>query len=208
MTEKIELVLFDMDNVLCRYNRHVRAARLAEMSGISATKIYNAIWNSDLEAMGDSGTLSRAQYLQIFGEKIGYALTLEQWIDARRFSTHVDWAMLELVNQLRNTVGIAVLTNNSELVTDHIDRIVPELRPLFGAHIYASARFGAAKPDTICYARCLDTLSVRPQNVLFVDDLVENVEGAIQSSLNAHHFTTIESFRADLSRYILQTGAK
>jgi HAD superfamily hydrolase (TIGR01509 family) len=201
MIEPIECILFDMDNVLCRYDRSTRAARLAEISGTSADDIYRAIWESGFEALGDCGALSTADYLKDFGSRIGYPLTLNQWLDARRTSMQPDHTMLELVGQLSNSVEIAVLTNNSELVADHIDVLCPQLRPLFGRRIYASAKFKAAKPDVACYERCLVDLQMRPRTVLFVDDLPENVVGARKAGLHAIHFTSVDGFRTSVRQY-------
>jgi putative hydrolase of the HAD superfamily len=208
MVEKIDFILFDMDNVLCRYDRWARAARLAEISGNTKDEIHRAIWESGFERSGDDGTLTSAQYLQGFGRRIGYPLTLDEWLDARRASTEPDHDMLDVVRQLRASVEIAVLTNNSELVADHIDVLCPDLRPLFEQRIYASARFGAAKPDVACYQRCLAELRVRPETVLFVDDLAENVMGAKSAGLHAHHFISVEAFRKSLGNYDLAAPPK
>ncbi|WP_245454546.1 HAD-IA family hydrolase [Bradyrhizobium sp. RP6] len=80
--------------------------------------------------------------------------------------------MLEIAGSLRKSVNVAVLTNNTTLIADHIDTLLPELRPLFGSRIYASAQFKRAKPEPDCYRLCLSELDVRPEAVLFVDDLV------------------------------------
>jgi putative hydrolase of the HAD superfamily len=201
MTEKLAFILFDMDNVLCRYDRWRRAARLAEMSGTPARDIYRAIWESGFENLGDNGTLAPAEYLKAFGDRIGYKLTLDQWIDARRASIEPDTAMLAIVRRLRDLVDIAILTNNTELLVDHIDVVYPELRPLFGQRIYASAMFYAAKPDVVCFQRCLDKLEVRPDSVLFVDDLADNIAGAKKAGLHTHHFTSVDEFSKSIDHY-------
>ena len=201
MVPQIELVLFDMDNVLCTYDRKARARRLAEISGGTEDSVYRAIWESGFEQEADAGSMSRLEYLQAFGERIGYSLTLDEWLEARRVSTGPDHAMLEIVDRLCSTVDVAILTNNTELVVDHIDFLCPALRPLFGSRIYASAQFRAAKPDIACYHACLAALDRRPQSVLFVDDLAENVAGAKVAGLHAHHFTSMEAWRGELARH-------
>jgi glucose-1-phosphatase len=198
MIEKVKLILFDLDNVLCRYDRWARAARLAEISGTAANEVYRAIWQSGFERLGDDGTLAPDEYLKGFGERIGYPLTLEDWLDARKASTRADEAMLEVVRQLRRSVEVAVLTNNSEILVDHIDLLCPELRPLFGQRIFASARFKTAKPDVVCYQRCLAELGASAAEVLFVDDLLENIVGAQHAGLRTHHFTSVDVFRASV----------
>lgn len=194
MTDEIKLVLFDMDNVLCDYDRGKRVAFLAKLAGASSEFVYKAIWETGFELLGDSGALDAADYLRGFGERIGYPLSLDEWVEARRHAMKADRAMLEIAGRLRETVDIAVLTNNTTLVADHIDTLLPELRPLFGSRIYTSAAFKAAKPDPRCYRLCLAQLQAAPENVLFVDDLVANVAGAREAGLFAHHHTSVEAF--------------
>lgn len=201
MADKIELILFDLDNVLYNYDKRTRAARLAEISGDTAANIYNAIWESGFERLGDCGAFARLEYLRAFGDRIGYPLTLDEWLDARRAATKPDRMMLEIVDRLRGSVEVAILTNNTELVTDHIDVLCPELPQLFGSQIYVSSRFKAAKPDVACYQRCLAELGVRPESVLFVDDLAENIAGANEAGVHTHHFTSPEVFRKAVGAY-------
>ncbi|MDD1519667.1 MULTISPECIES: HAD family hydrolase [Bradyrhizobium] len=206
VTDVIKLVLFDMDNVLCDYDRGKRVACLAELAGTTSEAVHAAIWDSGFEALGDSGALEAADYLRGFGERIGYPLSLDEWVEARRRSMEADRAMLEIAGSLRQTVDIAVLTNNTTLVADHIDTLLPDLRPLFGSRIYASAQFKTAKPDPRCYRLCLSDLDVRPEAVLFVDDLAANVAGARKAGLFAHHHTSVQAFRQALSEHGLLHG--
>ncbi|PJG54794.1 hydrolase [Bradyrhizobium forestalis] len=195
-----------MDNVLCRYDRSKRVAYLAELAGATSEFVYKAIWESGFELLGDSGALEAADYLRGFGERIGYPLSLDEWVEARRRSMQADRAMLEIAGSLRQTVDIAVLTNNTTLVADHIDTLLPDLRPLFGSRIYTSAQFKAAKPDPRCYRLCVSELNVRPDTVLFVDDLAANVAGAREAGLFAHHHTSVAAFRLVLSERGLPHG--
>jgi putative hydrolase of the HAD superfamily len=114
--------------------------------------------------------------------------------------------MLGIADRLRMTVDIAVLTNNTTLVADHIDTLLPDLRPLFGSRIYTSAQFKTAKPDPRCYRLCLSELQVAPENVLFVDDLAANVAGAREAGLFAHHYNSVESFKRALLEHDLLHG--
>ena len=57
MVEKIKLVLFDMDNVLCDYDKRARAAFLAGLAGTTTDLVYEAIWEAGFEQLGDSGAL-------------------------------------------------------------------------------------------------------------------------------------------------------
>jgi hypothetical protein len=60
VTDQIKLVLFDMDNVLCEYDREERVACLAELAGSTSKFVYKAIWESGFEFLGDSGAEGRS----------------------------------------------------------------------------------------------------------------------------------------------------
>lgn len=199
MVADIALVLFDLDNVLYHYDRRRRVEHLSGITGIPADDIYAAIWDSGLEFQGDSGALAPQDYLQAFGDRIGYPVSLTEWLEARRAAVAPNDPMLALVARLRASKDIAVLTNNSELLTEHIDVVCPKLRPLFGDRIYASASFRTAKPEIACFQRCLAALAAEPPAVLFIDDLPENVAGARAAGLHAHHFTSVDALRRDLA---------
>lgn len=199
-TRTIELVLFDMDDVLCAYDRPLRIARLAQRCGRTAEAVERAIWDSGFEQAADSGAFTPRNYLRGFGERLGYPLTLDEWLADRRAAMTPNPAMLDLVRRLRGAAALALLTNNTALVADHLDVLFPELLPLFGRHVYVSARLHAAKPEVACYRRCLDALGVRPEAALFVDDLAENVAGARKAGLAAHRFRSPAGLERALAR--------
>jgi putative hydrolase of the HAD superfamily len=199
----ISLVLFDMDDVLCAYDRRSRCAYLAKLAGTTPEAVYAAIWESGFEAQADAGVFDAQVYLHGYGERIGYPLTLDQWLDARKASTTPRQEVLDLVRRVREQARVAVLTNNTTLVADHIERLFPELRPLFGDDIYASAGFKATKPHEECFVRCLGTLGVAPGDALFVDDLAENVAGAERAGLSAHRYVSPEALADVLQRHRL-----
>lgn len=55
MTSSLKLVLFDMEEVLSRYDRATRIARLSHITGKTLEAACHAIWGSGLEACVDAG---------------------------------------------------------------------------------------------------------------------------------------------------------
>lgn len=199
----ISLVLFDMDDVLCAYSRPTRAAYLARLAGLSPDTVLAAIWDSGFEAQADAGVIDTETYLRGHGDRLGYALTLDEWLEARRVSMAPRHEVLDMVERVRERARIAVLTNNTTLVTEHVDRLFPELRPLFGDAIYPSAGLRAAKPDSECFRRCLRKLGAAPSEVLFIDDLAENVAGAERAGLTGHQYRSPEELAEVLRHHRL-----
>ena len=121
-------------------------------------------------------------------------------VAARRALMSPNFEVLALVRKLFARYRVAVLTNNCRLVTDNIQYLNPAVAELFGPHVYASASFGAAKPATDTYQRCLDALGVSAAETLFIDDLEIDVEGAIKAGLHGHVFTGAGLLSEELER--------
>jgi glucose-1-phosphatase len=197
----ITLVLFDMNDVLCRYDRSVRIARLAALAGREPDTVETAIWRSGYEDSADTGNLGAEDYLRGFGERIGYPLTLSEWITPLRESITPMHRMLALATRLRRISSVSVLTNNNLLLAREIATIFPAISSIFGATFHVSAEFGVRKPDPEVYQRCVAQLGATASTTLFVDDSLTNVAGAEAAGLLAHRYTTVEALAELLERH-------
>jgi putative hydrolase of the HAD superfamily len=194
----IRLIVFDMDDVLCRYDLPTRLDRLAGWSGMRADDIHAAIWASGFEGSSDAGLIDAEAYLRGFGARLGCPLTERDWMLARRAAMTPDATMLALVGELKHHMDVALLTNNGLLAKRTIDAMFPELRPLFGERLFFSAEFGAKKPDPEVFRRLLERIGVEPRTALMVDDKPANIAGAEAAGLVGHVFAGIDGFVARL----------
>ena len=55
-----------------------------------------------------------------------------------------------------------------------------------------------AKPDPAIYRHTLAKLGIRPEETLFLDDKLVNVEAARALGMQAFQFSTVEQLRADM----------
>ena len=94
-------------------------------------------------------------------------------------------AMLDLADHLAATHRVYVLSNASSMhwthliETYHIDRI--------GHGQLASWQAGVRKPDAAIYRRAETQFGFAPHNAVFIDDMVENAEGARHCGWHAIH---------------------
>jgi glucose-1-phosphatase len=183
----VSLILFDLNGVLYQYDRAVRIAALATVSGRGEAAIQAAIWDSGFEDSGDAGAVDADAYLAGFGAAISYGLTEAAWVAALRGSIAPIPAALGLLPRIRPAVACAVLTNNNLLVQKHFSTLYPEVAARVGKRAFVSAEFGARKPEPAVYRSCLARLGVAPAAALFIDDGEANVAGAVAAGLEAHH---------------------
>jgi putative hydrolase of the HAD superfamily len=184
----IEAVLFDVNDVLYRYDRARRVARLAVLSGLSEAEVETAIWGSGYEDSGDGGAMGADAYLAGFGERLGFALSEDAWAEALRLAVTPMPETLKLATAAAARVRVGVLTNNNLLVKRAVDSVFPALRPIFGPNVFVSAEFGARKPEKAAYLGSLARLAAAAARTLFVDDSARNVEGAERAGLVGHLF--------------------
>ena len=197
----IEAVVFDMDEVLCHYRIERRLELLSRWSGRAPEDIHAAIWRSGFEDASERGEMDADAYLAGFGERMGYALTPAQWVEARRIAVEPNEAVLAEASRLAGRVKIAVLTNNGLLLKRHMAEVFPAVVEVFGENAFCSGELGAAKPDPEVFRRLAARLGVKPESALFFDDGEKYVLGAREAGFHAHVFDGVEGLRQRLAEH-------
>jgi glucose-1-phosphatase len=195
----ITMVVFDMDGVLCRYRIERRLARLASWSGQSAEAIHAAIWGSGFEDEAERGGLSADEYLRGFGERLGYPLSVAQWVETRRAAMEPDLAVLALARQLLAARPVGMFTNNPWLLKRHIAEVFPAVPELFGPRAVFSAELGRRKPNPEAFCRLAARLACAPEGILYFDDDATYVAGAWEAGLSAYYVGGAAGVRAGLA---------
>jgi glucose-1-phosphatase len=182
------LVIFDMDDVLCHYQLGKRLRYLAEIADTTARDVRAALWDSGFEGESDAGGYpDPAVYLAEFQKRLGFPLTKEQWLAARREAMTIREDVLDIARAIKRDATIAIYTNNGPLVKDHIDYLLPEAGAVFDLR-FCSYEFDTKKPDPESFTRLVKRLGHAPTDCWFIDDKKSNVQGAILAGLRGHHF--------------------
>ncbi|WP_193369871.1 HAD family hydrolase [Pelagibius marinus] len=188
-----DCIIFDMDDVLCRYDFTRRMDIMAEGLGIQAETIVARIYDSGLDERADAGEFTAETYLAALTRELKVEVPLELWLRARRESMRAIPEVLELARRLGRKHTVAMLTNNGDLLRRHIAMVFPEALEVFGERAYFSCQFGAAKPQPEVFLSLLGRLGHAPRDALFIDDTSEYVAGAREAGLQAHLFTGYEA---------------
>lgn len=102
---------------------------------------------------------------------------------------------------------IGVLTN---MATRFFDRFVAHV---FAEHfaisdaLVVSGKEGVSKPDARIYRIMEERIGVSPDEILFFDDNIRNVQGALSCGWNAEVFTAVDKARTSFRR-LVQVGRK
>ena len=194
-------VIFDMDDVLCRYHFDRRLARLSEMTGVAAEIITEVIWKQGFDEEADAGRYTADEYHRLFCERIGATLSKEQWLEARAISIEPDHEVLDMARRVKRNAILSLLTNNGPLLKESIHRVFPEVAEIFGERAHFSFEFGVCKPDPRVFLRLVERLRMEPGEALFIDDTASYIEGATKAGLLTHHFRSASRLRTQLEEY-------
>lgn len=149
-----------------------------------------------LEAPGayrdmERGAVSFWEFYELLCDKAGYRGSIrefhELWSDF--FDGTVPGAE-ELLERIRTRYRVAFISNSNEVHAELIPRKFSSLFEKDDRFIF-SHRFKVAKPDPEIFRRALDTIGATPHQVVFVDDLSENV--AVARSLGIQAFQFIDT---------------
>ncbi|GAA2284423.1 haloacid dehalogenase [Nonomuraea roseoviolacea subsp. roseoviolacea] len=97
----------------------------------------------------------------------------------------VDEEVRALLAKAQEHVPVVLVTNAMDTVEEHLDRLG---LTYFADAVVSSARVGVAKPDRRIYELAAELAGAAPERCLFVDDRLENVEGARSLGMTGVHF--------------------
>lgn len=184
------LILFDMDNVLYDYNWRIRMDLLSAETGHGFHELRRRWWHDAGEWAAERGDPpTGAEYLKRVEIALEREIDQQRWLDHRRAAMTPKTDIIEVAQALSTRARVAVLTNNGALIGEHLPEIAPELVDVFGDQLYATAYFGARKPEPAVFQRAIDHFGVTAAETFFIDDLPDNIRGAEQIGITGHWFS-------------------
>lgn len=196
------LFVFDMDEVLYRYDWRVRMELLGELTGHDLAELRRRWWHEGGEWHAEAGGYRTAgEYHAAFETAMGMPVPVADWLRIRRAAMTPWPASIAAVERAAALGEVALLTNNGALVEEHLEALAPEIARLFGPELHTSSFYGARKPDPAVFRAMLEAYERDPADVFFVDDLPENVAGAASVGITAHRFTDAASLVAAIDAF-------
>lgn len=176
---KIRAVIFDIGNVLLKFNYLVAAERLRLINGLTELPERDPL--VEAKALLEAGKLSREEFLQraraAFCHREDEASFLEIWEDI----FHPNLPMVDFAGGLRGRLPLYLLSNISCIHREYIFRRY-EFMGIFDRGAY-SYELGCLKPERVIYERAAQLLDIEPGETLFIDDMPENIEAASEFGL-------------------------
>ncbi len=187
----IKNVIFDIGNVIVRWNP-IEIIRLTFGELESPEDKARSIFQTTIWADLNRGFMTEQQAQEQFVE--AGILTPEE---ALKLFYYVKQTQILLYGSVELLTRVKQAGYKVYALTDNVTEIVEYLKshydfwPLFdGATV--SADIGLLKPQAEIYQSLCDTHSLVASECVFLDDMLRNVQGAIEQGLHAIQFTSSE----------------
>jgi len=193
----IRAVVFDFGGVLVRMVDDRPRSKLARKLGVPLSRLDELIFFSESAQKASMGKIKVKMHWQAVGEALGIPVEempafLEQYWSA----DDVNWTLLDFIRDLRLNYKVGLLSN----AWDDLRQTMHDrwgMDSLFDEMII-SAEVGIVKPDPRIFHLAAQRLGVSPGEMVFIDDMLINVEAARKEGLTAIQYIDTERTLAAL----------
>lgn len=178
----IKAIIFDLGGVILKTKDKNLGTTIAKKLGVPYEKVL-PLYHSEMNDRIDLGEVTQEEFNTYVVDALNISRDKRHLIDqVMECETFIDELFLDKVGQLRNDYKIGLLSNYSNDLRDKIEKKW-EIGGAFD-EIVISYEVGLLKPDAAIYQLMLDRLGVQPEEAVFVDDQLPNIEGARKVGLN------------------------
>ena len=180
--------IFDIGGVLVKYE-HESVVQLLAGSGEYDEEAIRALFDEELSYKVQTGRITAVDFFEKHIKRVMTDLTYEGWI-----KLHVDYfrinpegfdLMLDLKKKGRK---IYILSNLAEFHKVAIERKITGFFD-HSEYNFLSYEMGYFKPEAGIYQGLIQKTGERPENLVFFDDLPQNIEGAKKAGIKGIVFS-------------------
>ncbi len=191
----VRAVLFDLGNVLVDVdvNMFWRSLGFDGPDAIAPYADALRAWAMRYEA----GAFATIEFVDGLGKILEDRFTSEELVEAfdRIIREPID-GMAAIVEQVAARRTTALVSNTNELHHHGSIRRVPALRHLHRQ--YVSYQLKVMKPGRNFYEAIIRDQQLPPEQMIFIDDLEENVKGAVDAGMRGIRFVDVVSLEKEL----------
>jgi putative hydrolase of the HAD superfamily len=204
----IAAVAWDLGNVLAAFSHRRACEQLATLTQgrHDADEVHDWVFASGRHVQLEEGALAPEAFLAALGTRFQIAAPVEAVARAYSDIFTPALAVCELVRRLPPTLPQLLASNTDPL---HWGFVAPLLADVLDVlrHAVLSFEVGARKPGGTFFTALVARAGCRPEQLLFIDDLPANVEGARAVGIDAVLFESAAGVERELARRGLVTSS-
>lgn len=172
---KVDAIFFDLGMVLVTFDWNDAIARFATQSGNNPEAVRQFLSHPYHDAF-ERNELTGQEFFERGRELMGFTGTSREFQDAwSEIFTEIP-TTVRMLRQLARSYTLYTLSNTNPWHAAYLEKHF-EWMNLFTERFY-SFTLGARKPDRRIYELAVAHAGIEPARALFIDDRLENIEGA------------------------------
>jgi glucose-1-phosphatase len=190
--------LIDLGNTLIKLAYERVLENVCRSASVSRDELVDVLEEPGGYRDMERGAVTFREFYEHIADKAGYRGSLhdfrEIWND---FFDGPIAGSEDLIERIRAKYRVAFLSNSNEVHAELIPRRFSSLFRKDDRFVF-SHRFRVAKPDPDMFRRALEVIGALPQNVVFIDDLIENVLAARAEGIRSFQFVDAAQLKREL----------
>jgi epoxide hydrolase-like predicted phosphatase len=196
----IKAVFFDLGGVIVRTEFQVPRQQLADRLGMDYDDLNRIVFDTESSGRASIGEITSEEHWTSIVQRLKRPTSELSLIRDEFFAGDiVDRTLVEYIRSLRGKYKTGLISNAwgdlrefvvREKFDDAFDRMI------------ISAEVGAMKPEAKIFQVALEQFGVSPNEAVFVDDFLINIEGCEKVGMQGIHFKDPESAMQQLKKLL------
>jgi putative hydrolase of the HAD superfamily len=196
----IKAVLFDFGGVLAEEGFKQGLRAIAKERGLDPEDFYEIAGELVYQMGYVMGSSDEQAYWNAVREKTGVRGEDKEFREEilKRFKLRPD--MMEVVERIRSSALIVAILSDQTNWLDELDQRTPFYHHF--DYVFNSFHLKKTKRDPSIFTDICAVLGVRPEEGLFVDDNLQNIERAESRGLRTIHFKDVDMLKKEIKRFV------
>ena len=200
----IDVILFDLGNVILPFNHHQIAEKLFRFTQKKEFQDPQKIFSYLFEYRDgiindfDVGKISPPEFFQSIKTTLDLSISFDEFIPLWNNIFVEDREVSQIILSLKDKWRLGLLSNTDPLHFNHILSEFPIIQ-MFDKWIL-SYEVGFKKPAIEIFQKAIRWASVEPKKILFIDDIKKYVEVAISLGMHGIHFISSDQLKGELQK--------
>lgn len=191
--------LFDLGNTLIKLAYERVLENVCRSAPVNRDELIEILEEPGGYRDMERGAVTFREFYEHIADKAGYRGSLHDFREI--WSDFFDGPIAgseDLLDRIRAKYRVAFLSNSNEVHAELIPRRYSALFKKDDRFVF-SHRFRVAKPDPEMFRRALEVIGALPQQVVFIDDLIENVLAARAEGIRSFQFIDAAQLKGELA---------
>lgn len=195
----IKAVIFDLGNVLVRFDHMIACRKLAKFTAndrLSAIDVYHNVIEDPIIFKYEKGIITSWEYYNYLIERLRLEVDYERFSLAWAEIFEINAGMEEILVKLKQQFPLYIISNTNEIHFKYVLNHFPILQHF--SEFVLSYEVGYIKPEKEIYEKILNKTGHSANHCLYIDDIKSYIQAAAELGFQGIHFKNPEQLGEEL----------